>query len=367
MDKNKFYGLDHLRALAIILVLLYHYRMFKHPDWIDTIGWVGWTGVDLFFVLSGFLISNQLFEEIKTQQNIDLKTFFTKRFFRIIPPYVFTLILYFCFPIFREREALPSFWEFITFTQNYGLNVIEKGTFSHAWSLCIEEQFYLLLPVSLLFFVKFKRVHYLCFGISALIIISILLRYFSWNEYIIPSLGTSDFWKEWYMKIYYPTYTRFDGLAIGVLIGYFYQFFLKFKSIINKNGNILVASGFLALIFSLWFCKDQYSEKASVVGFTFVAVSYGILLLGAISKSSFLSRKSTYFTSQLAILSYSLYLSHKGIIHLVQLFLEKEEIDISDNVTLTICFSSCILVSFFYLFIIEKPSAKIKNRLIIKK
>ncbi|WP_326984406.1 acyltransferase [Chryseobacterium sp. MYb264] len=366
MEKDKFYGLDHLRALAIILILLYHYRMFKHPEWIDTIGWIGWTGVDLFFVLSGFLISNQLFREIKEHQNIDLKTFFIKRFFRIIPPYFFTLMLYFCFPIFREREALPSVWKFISFTQNYGLNVIEKGTFSHAWSLCIEEQFYLLLPVLLLIFIKIKRIYYLPFGTLLLIGISISLRYFSWNEYIVPNLETSDFWKEWYMKIYYPTYTRFDGLAIGVLIGYFYQFNLKFKAIINKNGNYFLALGILLITFSLWFCRDQYSEKASVLGFTFVAISYGILLLGAISTSSFLGRKRNYFTSQLAILSYSIYLSHKGIIHLIQLFLEKNNINSSTTLTVTICFCLCIIVSIFYRFVIEKPSARIKNILIDK-
>lgn len=69
-------GLDHLRALAIILVLMYHYRAFGHPAWIDTIGRFGWIGVDLFFVLSGFLISGQLFNNIKVFHNIHLKSFY---------------------------------------------------------------------------------------------------------------------------------------------------------------------------------------------------------------------------------------------------------------------------------------------------
>jgi peptidoglycan/LPS O-acetylase OafA/YrhL len=64
---ERFYGLDHLRALAIVMVLLYHYRSFKHPEWVDTIGRFGWTGVDLFFVLSGFLISGQLFQEMSSK------------------------------------------------------------------------------------------------------------------------------------------------------------------------------------------------------------------------------------------------------------------------------------------------------------
>jgi peptidoglycan/LPS O-acetylase OafA/YrhL len=367
MEKEKFHGLDHLRAIAILLVLLYHYRMFEHPSWVDAVGWIGWTGVDLFFVLSGFLISNQLFREIKEQQTINLKSFFTKRFFRIIPPYIFTLLLYFCFPIFREREALPSLWKFISFTQNYGLDVVNLGTFSHAWSLCIEEQFYLVLPIFLLIFIKTKSMNYLKFSIIFLIVISILLRIFFWNGYVIPFLGTSEFWKEWYMNIYYPTYTRLDALAIGVLIGYLFQFSSRFKTMINKNGNRLLLLGVVSTGFALWFCRNQYSEQASIMGFTLVATGYGIVLMGSISDASLMGRKSNFLTSQLALLSYSIYLSHKGIIHLVQLFLDKYNISASDNLTLFICLLACLFVGILYRYFIEKPSANIKTQILNSK
>lgn len=364
MHNIKFIGLDHLRALAILLVFLYHYRMFQHPSWIDDIGWIGWTGVDLFFVISGFLISNQLFIEIREHQTIRLKIFFTKRFFRIMPPYIFTLFLYFCIPAFREREALPSFWKFISFTQNYGLDVIHKGTFSHAWSLCIEEQFYLLLPLTILFFIKTKSIHFLKYGVLFLIIASILFRHFSWNEFIVPNLNNPNFWKVWYMKIYYPTYTRFDGLAIGVLIAWFFQFSVRFKNLIDKRGTFFLIVGLLSVSVSLCFCRDQYSQGASIFGFTFVAVSYGILLLGAISSSSFLGSKNNFFTSKLALLSYSIYLSHKGVIHIVQMFLDRTTISVSGTLSFVICFSVCILVGIVYLYSIEKPSSYIKNKII---
>ena len=125
----RFNGLDHLRAIAILLVLMYHYRAFMHPDWIDTYGRFGWTGVDLFFVLSGFLISNQLFQEIKNRGNFSLKSFFTKRFFRIIPPYFFTLLLYFCFPFFRERESLSPLWKFLIFHSELQLRRHQQRNF----------------------------------------------------------------------------------------------------------------------------------------------------------------------------------------------------------------------------------------------
>ncbi|QDW25258.1 acyltransferase [Pedobacter sp. KBS0701] len=361
MDRERFYGLDHLRAIAILLVLLYHYRMFEHPAWVDTIGWVGWTGVDLFFVLSGFLISWQLFREIREHQNIKLRTFITKRFFRIIPPYAFTLLLYFCLPFFRERASLPPLWKFISFTQNYGLDVFNYGTFSHAWSLCIEEQFYLFLPLVLLFLLSAKAINYIRVIIPLLIIISIILRYFSWTEDVFPDINTNDFWRTWYMKIYYPTHTRLDGLSIGVLIGYLFSFSQKFKAAVDSYGNPLLLTGMLAVVLSLWFCKDQVSENTSFFGFTLIAVSYGILLLGSISKSSVLSRQKYRITSQLAALSYSVYLSHKGIIHMVQWLLKKENIPTSGNVALFICFTACIITGLFYRLVIEKPSDQVKN------
>lgn len=142
-------GLDHLRAFAIVFVLLFHARLFPHPEWIDVVGKFGWTGVDLFFVLSGYLISSNLFQQMANAGTIILSDFFIKRFFRIIPAYLTVVAIYFLIPAFREREALAPLWKYLTFTQNFGLDLRVQGTFSHAWSLCIEEQFYFLLPVIL--------------------------------------------------------------------------------------------------------------------------------------------------------------------------------------------------------------------------
>lgn len=101
MDK-KLNGLDHLRAFAICFVFIYHYQIpvFGHPEWLPTIAKFGWTGVDLFFVLSGFLISSQLFFQIKNGIEISFKEFFIKRFFRIIPAFWFVTMIYYLFPFF---------------------------------------------------------------------------------------------------------------------------------------------------------------------------------------------------------------------------------------------------------------------------
>jgi len=365
-SSEKLYGLDHLRALAIMLVLMYHYRAFKHPGWIDTVGRFGWTGVDLFFVLSGFLISGQLFKEIERSKSISLKTFFIKRFFRIIPPYLFTLLLYFSVPLFREREALSSFWKFVTFTQNYGLDVINGGTFSHAWSLCIEEQFYLFLPLLLLLGIQTKMYRHTVLFAVFLILFSLTIRAVTWNISVVPVMETDDFWKVWYMNIYYPTHTRLDGLAVGVMISFLMQYSLRFQRMVHNHGNRLFIAGVVLLGVSFWICNDQASHGASVFGFTAVALSYGVILMSAVSRSSFLFQSKSYVTAQLAGLSYAVYLSHKGVIHMVQSALHYCNIETSGGISLCVCFMACIAGGLFFRFVIEKPSAKLKYLILNK-
>ncbi|MES2630244.1 MAG: acyltransferase [Bacteroidota bacterium] len=148
----RLHGLDHLRALAIFIVFFYHYQLpfFGHPAWLTEAAAFGWVGVDLFFVLSGFLISSQVFAAIGNSGTFELKSYFIKRVFRILPAYLVVVAVYFIVPVFRERESLPPLWKFLTFTQNIGLDNFTEGTFSHAWSLCVEEHFYLVLPFTLL-------------------------------------------------------------------------------------------------------------------------------------------------------------------------------------------------------------------------
>ncbi|AZB10771.1 acyltransferase [Chryseobacterium sp. G0162] len=364
---ERLYGLDHLRALAIVMVLLFHYRAFKHPEWIDTIGRFGWTGVDLFFVLSGFLISGQLFKEMNEKGTISLKTFYIKRFFRIVPAYFFTLFLYFTIPFFREREALPPLWKFVTFTQNYRLDVISQGTFSHAWSLCIEEQFYLILPLFLLVIMPSKLFKYFTVLIILFIMFSLIMRLVTWNVYIADTDPDSlEFWRSWYMKIYYPSHTRLDGLGTGVLIGYCMQYFSGFKRMVHQNGNRLFLIGIGLLGISFWICNEQASKEASVFGFTLVAISYGFIVLSAVSASSFFSNRKSYITAELAALSYAVYLSHKGIIHLVQVLFEHFDLKTSDNVCLLVCVLGCLSGGLVYRFFIEKPFAGVKYRVLNK-
>ena len=142
---HRIHGLDTLRALAVTLVVLHHYVLFVSDA--PTFGWVGeigWAGVDLFFALSGYLIGNQIFAGLRHPNGFSLRHFYARRLLRTLPNFWAVLALYALWPAFRGDAPLLPLWLYLTFTQNIHL---EPGTaFSHAWSLCIEEQFYMLLP-----------------------------------------------------------------------------------------------------------------------------------------------------------------------------------------------------------------------------
>jgi peptidoglycan/LPS O-acetylase OafA/YrhL len=356
LNNSKLFGLDHLRTFAITFVILFHYRIFKHPEWMDQAFAFGWTGVDLFFVLSGYLISAQLFSKI---ERISLREFYLKRVFRIIPAYLVVVALYFCIPIFREREALPPLWKFLTFTQNLGLDLSNNGTFSHAWSLCIEEQFYLILPL-ILYFKPGRKAAWL---LLALFLGGFLVRYLSWQQLVVPFQGTDDAWVHWHRAIYYPTYTRLDGLLAGVTIAAVFRFMPAVRERITKHGNLVFVIGLVLLAGAYFLCRDQETFYATIYGFPLVAIAYGTIVMAAISPSCFLYHINSRISSRIAILSYSIYLSHKGIIHLVQLFLGKW-IDEKGLLMFFICIVAAVSGALVMRYVVEKPFLRIRDRLL---
>lgn len=362
---HKLYGLDFLRAIAITLVFLYHYgRMFPHPEWTNSISHFGWTGVDLFFVLSGYLIASQLFAKIDQGKKISLKEFFIKRFFRIIPGYLLVVSVYFLFPFVHEREALAPLWKYLSFTQNLGLDLRYHGTFSHAWSLCIEEQFYLFLPLILVALVYFKAVKK---GFTLLFILFLLgfaARLYSWYTLVAPFADTDEFYICWYKWIYYPTWNRLDGLLIGVLLAGIFQFKPKLKAWIQANGHLLFAMSMAILTASYFLCADQASFNASIFGFPLVAIGYGLLVASAISPAGFLYKIKSPGIISIATFSYSIYLTHKIVIHLTQEQFSKLPVSKEGNLMFVICISTSILVAFAMHRLIEKPCASLRNKLL---
>lgn len=362
---HKLHGLDHLRALAIILVFLFHYgRLFPHPEWTNTISEFGWSGVDLFFVLSGYLIASQLFKKIAEQKNISVKEFFIKRFFRIIPIYLVVVALYFLFPFMHEKESLSPLWKYLTFTQNIGLNISEKGTFSHAWSLCIEEQFYLLLPLILVALVYLKKIKKGFWLLIALFVFGFIIRFYCYQHFVLPA--GEDSWLPWYKYIYYPTWSRLDGLLVGVSLAALLQFKPSFSESILKHGNKILIVAVLIFTGTYFLFSDQESLSTSVFGFTLVDIGYGFLVLAALSPKCFLYKYESRITTKIAALSYGIYLIHKIVIHVSQNQFAKIKITDSSNVMFLICIVTVLIVSIILNETIEKPFLKLRRKVLNK-
>ncbi len=361
-DKHKLHGLDHLRALAIIYVFCFHYQFFGHPAWeAGRVSNFGWTGVDLFFVLSGFLIAGQLFNTVSKGKAISVNEFFIKRFFRIIPPYFFVLILYIAFPLAHEWGHLSPLWRYFTFTLNFGLDLRKYGTFSHAWSLCVEEQFYFLLPLIFLLLNYFKAGKRSVYLVAALFIAGFIVRYLNWKYLVAPYLNTDDFNARFNEFVYYPTYNRLDGLLVGVSIAGLFTFYPRVKEWVNRRSYIILGVGIVMLVIAWLACPQQSTYNTVIIGFPLVSLAFGLILAAFVSPANIFYQLKSKVTAQIATWSYSIYLIHKLIIHTTQSLLETAGMDKSSNLAMLVCVVCVVAAALAMRYLIEKPVLKLRN------
>jgi len=366
-NTNRLHGLDHLRAIAIILVMIFHYGR-GIPDWLEPIKRIGWTGVDLFFVLSGYLIGFQLLKEFKGNSKINLKRFYMKRLFRIVPAYLAVLILYYSLGSLREGSGLPPLWKFLTFTQNYGLDSQTQKSFSHAWSLCVEEQFYLLMPISIILFFQTRLQKLAPYFMLTLIGVGILLRIYNWNEFVQPFIesGSRRLMVQGLLeKVYYPSHNRMDGLILGVLIASIFNFKPGWQTFLSKYGNISLLLGLILFLLAYQVCESILSFKAMVYGLPLISLAYGFIVIGAISPTSILYKLKSRFTFVIATLSYAIYLSHKQVYHFVKIWVTDIDNGFIQQNVFWICLILAVIGGLILHLFIEKPFMKLRDQLLI--
>jgi len=310
------HGLDTLRAAAILAVMIFHLQGYL-PHALDPVVEVGWAGVDLFFVLSGFLIGAQLLQAFVRGEKLRVGDFYVRRAFRILPAYLVVVLLYFLVPVWREQPRLPALWKFLTFTVNLVMNYPAELAFSHAWSLCVEEHFYLVLPVLVVWLMRkpsvSKTVTFLC----AVVTFGVLVR--SWELFhAVRASAESAMWPMFMKRIYYPTYCRLDGLVVGVALACLRMFRPAWWARLSHRGNLLFGSGVVISAAAFWMFRWDYpnaEETAGILlGFPLLALGFGLLVAAAIADSGVL-RMRVPGAKVAALLAYSLYLTHKEIAH----------------------------------------------------
>ncbi|MDQ2834313.1 MAG: acyltransferase [Acidobacteriota bacterium] len=318
----RLHGLDTLRALAIILVMLYHLNMQGLlPSLLEPVANIGWVGVDLFFVLSGFLIGSQLLKLYLTGGEFSLKDFYTRRAYRILPAFFVVLFLYMTVPLWREAPGPYAGWQYASFTWNLLLlGYPTSRAFSHVWSLCVEEHFYLIFPILLLLLMRkpsvWKTISFLLF----LTLGGVALRAWLLYSVIQPAGAQQNLMMMKY--IYYPTYSRLDGLVMGVSLAAVRTFKVHWWSRLTRNGGLLALFGFACVLGALWLCAFDYPAPelplSILFAFPALACGFGLLVASAVSENGFLAIRVPG-ASALAALAFSLYLTHKSVAHAAHL------------------------------------------------
>ena len=305
-------GLDTLRALAVTLVVLHHYTLFVTRD-AHTFGWVGqmgWAGVDLFFALSGYLIGRQIFAALADPRGLSLGRFYARRLLRTLPNFYVVVALYFLLPGFRGESPLPPLFRLLTFTLNWQL---PPGTaFSHAWSLCIEEQFYLALPaVALLCALWRGALRWAWLGLVLLVLGGML-----WRDQLWHAVVEGNRWGEnhYFKFIYYATLCRADELLAGVALAMARQYQPRAWGWMTRQGNVAAVLGLLVLGGASWlFLGGRYERMPTVVGYPLLALGCGLLILAALSDKSLLRTVRIPGAASIALWSYAIYLLHRQV------------------------------------------------------
>ena len=354
------HGLDTLRALAIMLVFANHYMTFVAHE--ATFGWfseMGWAGVDLFFALSGYLIGNQIFKGLR-HGDLSLAQFYARRLLRTLPAFYVVLAMYAFWPAWAGSSPPAPWWKYLTFTLNFDL---KPGTlFSHAWSLCVEEQFYLLLPAAALAVAALRRhpPRALALGWALLALAvagGMVLRAHWWQ----PSMDLGERGSQrYYMLLYYSTLARFDELLAGVALAMLRNFHHRLWQGLTAHGNWLLAAGagVTALAFVL-FLRDHFGFAMSVFGYPLLGMGFALLLLAALSPGSLLARWRIPGLGPIALWSYSIYLTHK---QLCILLAERFAPDAPLHIALMVAAS--VLAGWLLYVLVEAPFMRLRDRLL---
>jgi peptidoglycan/LPS O-acetylase OafA/YrhL len=357
--------LDGLRGLAILLVLVWHYfvgqvaasdfPIMNHL--LKTPLSVAWSGVDLFFVLSGFLIGGILID-CRTSPSF-FKTFYIRRLCRILPPYYALIGLFVLAAVIGLMDqsqfdwlfqGLHPLWSYATFTQSFVmLSSLQLGGswFSVTWSLAIEEQFYLVLPL-IVYVCSPRKLPYL---LAALVLLAPALRaliVFAW-----PDRSPVNY-------ILMPC--RADSLLLGVLAAFAVRVPAVLEDLKSNSRRLYwVLGALLCGVAVIGFGRQpSVSVFMSVFGYAWLAAFYLVVLLICVVEKngvvSWVCRNS--LLRKLGVISYGVYLLHQPMSGLCHGFLRGAAPRITDlnsgTVTLLALFSTLALAKLSFVFF-EKP------------
>ena len=350
MQRKFFYipSLDVLRGFAVLLVLFLHgsYGFFKG----------GWIGVDLFFVLSGYLITSLLLNEYINSGKISILKFYARRALRLFPPLILSILLANALWSFTELYTGANRWQATIAALFYFTNLIPgnvSGNMAHLWSLSVEEHFYLFWPfITSLFFVKLSYRNSI-FGLIVIIFAVAIFRIVAHNL----NFQHIDSFKF--------TLCRIDVILLGVLLAIILSQAKYEKPIINDKTATKILLILLFSFMSILFILGEGNIYLLNGGFIITNLICALTVFMAINNPNhFLSSGKTL--RWLGIRSYGIYVYHFPI------FLAFESLRVPHSVsnyliiTLMRFVVTLIIAEFSYVYV-ELPILKLKDRVTYRK
>lgn len=307
--RSRLVGLDLLRLLAVVLVLGRH--MEAAPgSWpaplrvpLDVWRQGGWVGVDLFFVLSGFLVSGLLFSDYKARGMLGIGRFYMRRAWKIYPPFAVLIAVTVAITLAWGRPVEPArLLAEVLFVQSY-----VAGLWNHTWSLAVEEHFYILLPLVLTVLLKWGRqtrtpARPILLATTLVALGALAGRIMNW--YVRPSYA--------HLTHLFPSHLRLDALFFGVAISYAYHFHTaEFVRRLAPHRRLLIGGG-AALLVPAFAFRLENTPFVYTYGLTCFYVGSGMLLVGVLL-SSVPSGRAVRTLAMLGGYSYSIYLWHMPV------------------------------------------------------
>jgi peptidoglycan/LPS O-acetylase OafA/YrhL len=289
--------LDFVRGIAILAVMAYHFHTVPvHNPAARVFDFaskrIGWIGVDLFFVLSGFLVGGLLVQELLKTDTVRVKRFLLRRMMKIWPAYY----VYLLFQIVIRRHPLGSFaWQNILNVQNYAGTSLD-----HTWSLAVEEHFYLALPPLLVLLYRTRRLRErivpILLACCALVLCGRIVSVY-WLHSGDPQ------WK---------THARIDSLLFGVLLSWiFYTDRQRFDRWIKHR---LLLSLPILLVIGFGLYEGRHTTLMWSFGYTFIYLAMGALLLLSYGYEGRVTRSFLYrLIAAIGVYSYGIYLWHLSV------------------------------------------------------
>ncbi len=335
--------IDGLRALAVLSVIVFHIN----SKWIPG----GFLGVDIFFVISGYLITLILTKEVASTNKVNIVNFYKRRIKRIIPALLFVLIPTFLagFLFFAPDNLLAlsksMVWAFFSAANIYFFSSIDTGYFAagsselpllHLWSLGVEEQFYILWPFAVLYLLR-----YISSVKKQLLLVSILfIGSLVWAQLIISDNHSFA---------YYMLFTRAWELLAGAIAALLVHSGFRTKNLIN---DLMALIGLLAILISFVFVSE--SDPVPGVAALPAIIGATLLILSGVSYQTYVGRLLSFrvFVA-IGLVSYSAYLWHWPILAFLRYALV--EIDLTIAFIVILVTFTMATVSYFF---IESPLRK---------